>query len=51
MGVQMLHTIAGRATVRRMGFHDITMPSITGDQVTFDAYQGKLALVVNVASA
>ncbi len=39
------------ATVRRMAFHDITMPSITGDQVTFDDYRGKLALVVNVASA
>lgn len=34
-----------------MDFHDITMTSITGDQVTFDEYRGKLALVVNVASA
>ena len=34
-----------------MNFHDITMTSITGDQVTFDEYKGKLALVVNVASA
>jgi len=34
-----------------MNFHDITMTSINGDQVAFDAYKGKLALVVNVASA
>ena len=34
-----------------MGFHDITMTSITGDQVSFDDFRGKLALVVNVASA
>jgi len=34
-----------------MAFHDITMTSITGDQVSFDDYRGKLALVVNVASA
>jgi len=34
-----------------MNFHEITMTSITGDQVTFDDYEGKLALVVNVASA
>ncbi len=34
-----------------MNFHDITMTSITGDQVTFDGYAGTLALVVNVASA
>lgn len=31
-------------------FHDITMTSITGEQVAFDDYKGKLALVVNVAS-
>ena len=37
--------------VARMRFHEITMTSITGDQVTFDDYAGKLALVVNVASA
>ena len=36
---------------RPMGFHDITMTSITGEQVSFDDYRGKLALVVNVASA
>lgn len=34
-----------------MKFHDITMTSITGDQVDFADYAGKLALVVNVASA
>lgn len=34
-----------------MAFHDITMTSITGDQVTFDDYRGKMVLVVNVASA
>ena len=34
-----------------MEFHDITMTSITGDQVDFADYEGKLALVVNVASA
>lgn len=39
------------ATVGCMKFHDITMTSITGDQVDFADYEGKLALVVNVASA
>lgn len=47
-----------RATVRPakgvrsviVKFHDITMTSITGEQVAFDDYKGKLALVVNVAS-
>ena len=34
-----------------MNFHEITMTSITGEDVTFDAYAGKLVLVVNVASA
>lgn len=43
---------AGRAgTLPFMAFHDITMASITGDQVTFDDYSGKMVLVVNVASA
>mgnify|MGYP001828094562 CR=1 FL=1 len=32
-------------------FHDLEMTSITGEQVSFDQYKGKLALVVNVASA
>jgi len=45
-------TCSGRRTVRStlMNFHDITMTSITGDQVSFADYEGKLALVVNVAS-
>jgi glutathione peroxidase-family protein len=34
-----------------MSFHDITMTSITGEQVDFADYEGQLALVVNVASA
>ncbi len=33
-----------------MSFYDFTMTSITGDQVEFSDYEGKLALVVNVAS-
>ncbi len=33
-----------------MKFHDITMTSITGEQVDFADYEGKLALVVNTAS-
>lgn len=33
-----------------MRFHDITMTSITGDQVRFSEYEGQMALVVNVAS-
>ena len=37
-------------TVPPMAFHDLTMTSITGNQVSFDAYRGKMALVVNVAS-
>ena len=31
-------------------FHDLTMESITGEQVSFDQYQGKACLIVNVAS-
>lgn len=42
---------ARSTTVVDMKFHDITMTSITGDQVTFDDFKGKLVLVVNVASA
>ncbi len=34
----------------RMRFHDITMTSITGEQVDFSDYEGTLVLVVNVAS-
>ncbi len=31
-------------------FHDISMTSITGDDVDLSAYQGQLCLVVNVAT-
>ena len=31
-------------------FHDFEMTSITGDQVSFDQFQGQVCLVVNVAS-
>jgi len=31
-------------------FHDLTMASITGDDVDFANYRDKLCLVVNVAS-
>jgi glutathione peroxidase-family protein len=31
-------------------FHDLTMTSITGEEVSFDRYRGQVALVVNVAS-
>lgn len=31
-------------------FHDFTMKSITGDEVSLAAYRGKACLVVNVAS-
>ena len=34
-----------------MAFHETTMTSITGDQVSFDDFEGTMALVVNVASA
>jgi len=33
-----------------MGFHDISMESITGDPVDFSQYAGQHTLVVNVAS-
>jgi glutathione peroxidase-family protein len=32
-------------------FHDLTMTSITGDPVAFSQYDGKVSLIVNVASA
>ncbi len=32
-------------------FHDLRMNSITGDAVDLGDYRGKVALVVNVASA
>ena len=31
-------------------FHDLTMNSITGEQVRFSAFKGKTCLIVNVAS-
>jgi len=31
-------------------FHDFEMTSIDGDQISFDRYDGQVALVVNVAS-
>jgi hypothetical protein len=31
-------------------FHDLTMESITGEPVTFADFQGRLCLIVNVAS-
>ena len=31
-------------------FHDFEMASIDGDQISFDRYDGQVALVVNVAT-
>jgi glutathione peroxidase-family protein len=31
-------------------FHEFQMPAITGENVDFARYQGKMSLVVNVAS-
>ena len=33
-----------------MPFHDLTMPSITGEPVPLARFAGKLVLIVNVAS-
>jgi len=33
-----------------MGFHDISMTSIAGDQVAFSDFAGEHNLIVNVAS-
>lgn len=33
-----------------MGFHDLTMQSITGEPVSFDRYKGQVCLAVNLAS-
>lgn len=33
------------------GFHDFVMTSITGDEVSFDAFRGQACVIVNVASA
>jgi len=32
-------------------FHELEMTSITGEPVKFSQYEGKLCLVINVASA
>jgi Glutathione peroxidase len=32
-------------------FHDFVMTSITGDPVSFDAFEGQVCVIVNVASA
>jgi len=32
------------------GFHDFEMSSITGERVRLDQYEGRICLVVNVAS-
>ena len=32
-------------------FHEIEMASITGEPVKFSQYEGKVCLVINVASA
>ncbi len=31
-------------------FHELTMTSITGDDVDFSQYEGQVCLIVNVAS-
>ena len=33
-----------------MTFHELTMESITGEQVDFSSFKGQFSLVVNVAS-
>jgi hypothetical protein len=32
-------------------FHEFEMTSITGEQVSFDQFEGQICLIVNVASA
>ncbi len=32
-------------------FHEFEMSSITGDDVSFDQFEGQICLIVNVASA
>jgi len=32
-------------------FHELTMKSITGEDIQFSAYEGQFCLIVNVASA
>jgi Glutathione peroxidase len=44
--------MACRGTLRRMSsIHELSMTSITGEQVEFDRFRGQVLLVVNVASA
>jgi len=31
-------------------FHELTMKSITGEQIAFSAYKGQVCLIVNLAS-
>lgn len=31
-------------------FHNLTMQSITGEEVSFERYSGQVTLIVNVAS-
>ena len=38
------------ARVQIMGFHDLTMSSITGEPVEFAGFDDQFCLVVNVAS-
>ena len=41
-----------RTMVTQMStFHEFEMTSITGDQVSFDQFEGQICLIVNVASA
>jgi hypothetical protein len=45
-------SVAPRTTVGAMStFHEFEMTSITGDQVSFDRFDGQYCLIVNVASA
>jgi hypothetical protein len=37
-------------SIAMTAFHDISMASITGDEVAFSGYSGQLCLLVNVAS-
>lgn len=34
-----------------MSYYDFHMNSITGDEVDFDQFRGRVSLIVNVASA
>jgi glutathione peroxidase-family protein len=44
--------MARRGTLPRMSsIHELTMTSITGEQVDFDRFRGQVLLIVNVASA